>query len=1297
MKRLYKISIWVLTIIVFITILAGVFTQTSIFRSWLKDLAVAEANGVLQGEVSIEKIDGNLINVLSIHNMVLLNNRDTLLTIHRLDIAYDLLALFAKKIEVSHLIITDPIAKLYQDSAGVWNIKHIVSNNSPEDTLSSENSHPFGFSIRLDSLSIINGNISVDAVQEILPKTISDLNLNLMATYCSGEFRVNLNNLSFRTERPDFILKKFSFNFLQNEEGVSLKNLSIITGLNKIESEGNYHESRNNYLNLTSEKLDLQEFAFIFPDIYLRNYPNLTITSYYNQDSISFKILLESEGERLSIMGQGVNYIALLEENNGKKLDFTIDVILDNLQLQNWSNAFPRTNLSGVFQIMGQYAGSGLNDFDANVTAELKDAAIDDYLLDLLQLEANYEDDNLNGHIFLYSKYADVNLGININNLTNSPHYDGSVSVSGLDINKILSSDSFKSDLNFDLSFQGVNFVPPDNFASFELDWSPSRINQLKIDTLSSAIQLSGSRYNFERFRIKTLAGLLSLSGGGDLNSTHRINYFFKPDDLQNIATLVQADSLFAKGNISGVITGKTDSWNNELFVDLQQVKFNQIYIDSLVGKANFNILDSLIAITSHMNLHKINVNEILLDKVETASIYDGNQLSSDIDIRFDSLLAMNLSTLVSFDNNLNIVLPRIDLQVLKEHWQGGLKKLTYDTAEKDIQISDLNMRCLTSEDKRSVNAKGMLSLSGSQDFHLNIEGLHPKTIISYLGIYNELDGRVNFNLDIGGTATNPLFEGEIKFEEGYIGTIKYQGIHSWFDYKDDRFRFNFGLDFNGEDSLRAKGDLPFHFSLTDTMDIFDPEALYDLQVKSDEIPIGLLLSNIKVLPELSGTLLCDLSFSNTFIDPVIRGDLQLNNGIFRSPYWGIDYKDIDLNISAHDDRFLLDVFQINSTEGSLDASGEIQLEYGIEKDKVIYSNLKLRAENFTLVQHKDFDVQISSDIKYQMEQGKPRVSGFIDINKSSFYLPTVMKRAGYVTSGENKIKPALIKARDRKLGKIDFSEEVTIIKSETDSLNAPEFLDILEGELEIRLERNTWIRNPQLRLELGGNLKMTMNKGEFFLEGPVEIVRGQYDLFGRRFIVQHGKVEFLGTDNMNPPINLEAEYVYRTVGREKRFLLLKVSGNMEFPRIDFYDMNDKITQDDAISIILYGRKRDELSFGTQNDVGQNAGVNTAAMGLVSNMVSDRLTRSFGDDLKLDVIEVNATDNWQSANFVVGKYLTDDIFVTYKREFGQNLDNNLYPETISMEYEIQRYIFLQLIQGSPQISGYDLLFRVDWD
>jgi autotransporter translocation and assembly factor TamB len=330
------------------------------------------------------------------------------------------------------------------------------------------------------------------------------------------------------------------------------------------------------------------------------------------------------------------------------------------------------------------------------------------------------------------------------------------------------------------------------------------------------------------------------------------------------------------------------------------------------------------------------------------------------------------------------------------------------------------------------------------------------------------------------------------------------------------------------------------------------------------------------------------------------------------------------------------------------------------------------------------------------MEKGKPIIGGYVDLIRSSFYLPTVMDRAGYVTDSAEEIKPVLIEAREKKIALNNPQKEKVSVQVQRDTIEVPGFLDLLEGELELRINRNTWVRNQQLRVEFGGNIKMIVDKGKYSLRGPVDIVRGQYDLFGRRFTVIQGKIDFLGGETINPPIYLEAEYVYRTVGREKRSLVIKVTGNLEYPIITFLENNNQISQDDAISIVLYGRKKDELSFGTQSDVAEMDG-STAAMGIVSNIVSDRLTRSVGDDLRLDVIEVNATDNWQNANFVVGKYITQNIFVTYKREFGQNLDNNLYPETISMEYEIRKNLFLQMIQGSPQDSGYDLLFRFDWD
>jgi autotransporter translocation and assembly factor TamB len=326
------------------------------------------------------------------------------------------------------------------------------------------------------------------------------------------------------------------------------------------------------------------------------------------------------------------------------------------------------------------------------------------------------------------------------------------------------------------------------------------------------------------------------------------------------------------------------------------------------------------------------------------------------------------------------------------------------------------------------------------------------------------------------------------------------------------------------------------------------------------------------------------------------------------------------------------------------------------------------------------------------MEKSTPKIGGEIHIGRSSFYLPAVLERIGIVGGEENEKKPILVELREQNAG---TAQSDTVIKVRRE-MEMPGFLDRLEGNLSIRIPRNTWIRNRQLRIELEGDLNLRMDGGEQYLSGPVQIVRGQYDLLGRRFTVVEGKIEFLGSRELNPPILLEAEYTYRTSGREKKVLTLLVTGNFEQPLIRFYVDNSEISEEDAVSIVLYGRRKDELSFGSQSELAGSDFQNTAAMGIISNLISDKLSRSVGDDLNLDVIEVNAQDNWQSANFIVGKYITEDIFVTYKREFGQNNDNNIVPETISLEYEMTKFLYLQLIQGDPKESGADVFFKLDW-
>jgi translocation and assembly module TamB len=1294
MKKLLKIITWTFVILFGLILLAGLFTQTGLFKSYVKDFVVDELNNLLEGQVSIGEINGTLFTNLEIHNLVLSQANDTLLNVPEINLSYNPFALFNDEIRVHYLNIIEPHFYLAEDSVGTWNVTQLISKNDEPDTLASSQGEPFPFKIKLMSFILQEATANLNTTEPLIPDRVSHFNINFSGFYSDDEIRILLDSLSFQTGQPNFNLNKLAFDFTKTEEQLSLKNLSIITNSNNIQSQIQHNSTEKSFASLSSDQLDVGELEFILPDIQLKNNPDIQFSSQYTGDSLEFELTLQYLNEHLILSGLFENYLSFLDNSSFKRTRFVLNLKIDELKPQNWSDQFPKSLLNGEIILDGSL--SSFQDLETTLDGRFQKTKITDYMVEDLMMQANYQSGDASGDIILRSPIANLDLQINVMNLKERLLYDGTLSVNHLNLGELVRSDTINSDLNFRLILQGEDLPSESNRLKITSEWRPSSINQIAIDTLLTEVQLIGTQYTLDTLHFQTTAGIFSGRGAGDITSNHLLHYNYQLLDLRKIARLIGADTLIADGNLAGTVYGKPDSLKNDLTLNLHNVIYDGINIDSLAGRSKLILLNSDPTLNLDIVAENFKAGSLKLDTLKVSSLLDDNHLFSEIDIQFDPNLRSDLTAELKLDSLLVLSVPEINLQFLDDDWSGKLEQVIYDPSQEDLYISGVNIQCTNSDDDRSIFAEGKLSTSGREDFKLGIRGVHPDNILRYLDIYSKVNGRMNFDLELKGTAEKPEFNGSLQFEKGAVGAVSFQDMNSWFDYADDCFNFYYSLNFNGQDSLTAEGHLPLHLSMTDTLDMLDYHKSISLDIKSESIPVSLFLQNLKAFPETSGTLLCDFTFSNTLAHPEIKGYLQLLDGKLNSPYWGIDYQDIDFKIVANDDRFSLDHFEVKTADGNMTASGEIHLEYGESKDKVIYSNMNLLATNFNLLKHRDFEILIYSDIKYQMENNKPTVGGYVNVNRSSFYLPTVLERTGYVTSVSDKIKPALIEAKERKLESNQTQLAEVTEQAQIDTIEVPGFLDLLEGELEVRVNRNTWIRNPQLRLELGGNLRMIVDKGNFLLKGPVTIIRGQYDLLGRRFIVNEGKVEFLWGEAIKSPFYLEAEYVYRTVGRAKRSLVVEVTGNLEYPVINFRENNNPISEDDAISIVLYGRKKDDLSFGTQSDMAEMGG-GTAALGYVSNLVSDRLTRSVGDDLSLDVVEVNATDNWQKANFVVGKYITENIFVTYKREFGQNMDNNLNPETISMEYEIQRNFFFQMIQGNPQESGYDLLLRFNWD
>ena len=186
----------------------------------------------------------------------------------------------------------------------------------------------------------------------------------------------------------------------------------------------------------------------------------------------------------------------------------------------------------------------------------------------------------------------------------------------------------------------------------------------------------------------------------------------------------------------------------------------------------------------------------------------------------------------------------------------------------------------------------------------------------------------------------------------------------------------------------------------------------------------------------------------------------------------------------------------------------------------------------------------------------------------------------------------------------------------------------------------------------------------------------------------------FQGGAEYNPTLDIETEYVLRTAAREKKTLRLYVTGTAEVPVLRFTLDEEELTEGDAVSYILFGRSLDELSHGQRTSVTGNSTTGEKARGLAAGLLAGQLTKALGNRLNLDVIEIKAEGDLQSAAIVIGKYLTPDLFMSYQRSFGSATDNDLEPEIVTLEYQLTRLFYLQLTEGDAEDAGFDIIMKL---
>lgn len=751
-----------------------------------------------------------------------------------------------------------------------------------------------------------------------------------------------------------------------------------------------------------------------------------------------------------------------------------------------------------------------------------------------------------------------------------------------------------------------------------------------------------------------------------NLNSNQfNLGYWIKNNELQT--------------NINGQISIKgtgldPQKINSKLSLQLDSSRINNIEI----SKAH---------ILAKINKGKYTIDTLILKNKDLDIIANGNAYSDHVNECKYKLNIKSLNTLSSIIN-----MPPIDFNGLIEGEISGHKD--------SIQLhSKINLSKIKYNNIKIKNIKSLADISlikkqlnGHIDLELNEAELNKNITI------NLLKSKQNIK--------NNILEGQYKIVSG--DSIELNTNLRISKEKDINIQISqFSLNAYSQ-NWTNKIDTSYctiepnkititDFNLSDKEQHIKLNGIYSFK-KQEEKYVHLLAENLdlsrfnKLLKkgqEIEGKLNTNIGIKLENERLNYNGKIKLTEGALKAKNQGINFDNINMDISLKEDNIYIDSLYIASAKkGYLAIKGKVNIPKNYN-ELMQEIDINIKAKDFIAIKSYKNQLIFNANSQIKGSINKPIISGGITIVRGKMNIDHFIENEAV----KDLDKPLLIEAleKEKKQNTLLLTSDTTLIKVDSSKLIDTDIFKNLRGEFYIDFPKNTWIEGSQMKLELSGHIKMIKTKEEPEFFGNILLTRGFVEISGRKFKIKKGNISLSGEEEINPSIDIAMLYQFRDADKKLESLELLIGGTVKKPSFAFTLNKEFIEEKDAISYLIFGKKADQLGSRDQEKVSSKKDkLKPIIYSQISNIFQKVLAKSLG----LDNIEISGEDNWESGSITFGKYLTNDLYMSYSQLFSMDSQNKkLIPYRIIIEYHIIRSLLIQTTNEGNK-SGFDLIWKL---
>lgn len=397
-------------------------------------------------------------------------------------------------------------------------------------------------------------------------------------------------------------------------------------------------------------------------------------------------------------------------------------------------------------------------------------------------------------------------------------------------------------------------------------------------------------------------------------------------------------------------------------------------------------------------------------------------------------------------------------------------------------------------------------------------------------------------------------------------------------------------------------------------------------------------------LQDLQGHIDADLGLTGTYKAPVARGQIKLADGAVSLPDAGTHIQQIQLEVTGAGTDALRFTGSAHSGKGQLNLSGLYRL--GNQQ-----LNLAVKGENFEAL-NTFSQVLISPDLQLAVTPKSVQLSGEVKVPNANIAPPPNME------------------------SRVTSSSDVVIVRNANGKPPPQPLTRQVSAHLRVVLGDHVWVSAGGFRGQLKGDLLIDQSPQLApRASGSVEVVAGNYKIYGQELNIERGRLLFSGGPVDNPGLDLRVSRAFdngdTTVGAQ-------INGSLRQPQLKLFS-TPTMANGSILSYLVFGHGP-----GTNNS-SQNALLLQAAAALGASGGSF-LTKGLAKDLGVD-LKFTGGSTPQDSAFTIGKYLAPNLYVSY----GIGLFDAV--SKFSLNYQLSKHLSVES-SSTGTSNSVDLLYTI---